>query len=160
MTAAGLPQGRKAEWKDTEPLDGEAVPALWNPAAAASWSLVFTPVFGAALHMHNWRVLGDEEKAAQAKGWMLVSIAVFVVTLVASVVLPDSRQFDRIERSVGMGLLFAWYFTAARVQQKYVKEQFGKDYPRKGWGKPIGTALLVLLGVFCVLFVIALVKGK
>ena len=32
---------------------GDAAPALWNPNAAANWSLLFSPAFGAWLHMKN-----------------------------------------------------------------------------------------------------------
>jgi hypothetical protein len=35
-------------------VQGEAAPALWNPGAAASWSLLLSPAFGAFLHMKNW----------------------------------------------------------------------------------------------------------
>ena len=35
----------------------EVAPALWNPNAAASWSLLFSPAFGAFLHMKNWQAL-------------------------------------------------------------------------------------------------------
>ena len=44
-----------------------AAAPIWNPSAAASWSLPFSPIFGAYLHMLNWRALGDEQKAATAR---------------------------------------------------------------------------------------------
>ena len=31
--------------------------ALWNPVAAAVWSIVLTPAFGAYLHAKNWETL-------------------------------------------------------------------------------------------------------
>jgi hypothetical protein len=34
-------------------VQAEAAPALWNPGAAASWSLLLSPAFGAILHPHN-----------------------------------------------------------------------------------------------------------
>ena len=42
-------------------------PPLWNPNAAANWSLLFSPAFGAFVHMKNWQALGEPEKAANAK---------------------------------------------------------------------------------------------
>jgi hypothetical protein len=45
----------------------EPSPALWNPNAAASWSLLFTPIFGSLLHMKNWQAMGNREKAASSK---------------------------------------------------------------------------------------------
>lgn len=41
------------------PTREAAAIALWNPNAAANWSLLFTPLFGAYLHMLNWRSLGE-----------------------------------------------------------------------------------------------------
>ena len=56
---------------DVEPVAVEtpAAPSLWNPNAAASWSLIFTPIFGAILHMKNWEALGEPQKAAGARSW-------------------------------------------------------------------------------------------
>lgn len=159
MDAGSMRARRTAEWVDTEPLKEDGAPALWNPSAAANWSLLFTPVFGAALHMKNWRALGDEEKAGQAKMWMIASLVILAGMMIAGMVLPESREFDRATRSVGIGLLAAWYVTAARVQQKLVKERFGKDYERRGWLKPIGLAVLALAGLFCVLMIVAVAAG-
>ena len=33
-------------------------PPLWNPGAAMAWSLLFSPIFGAFVHMKNWQALG------------------------------------------------------------------------------------------------------
>ena len=41
--------------------------ALWNRSAAARWSLVFTPAFGAFVLMRNWHALGEPERAASAR---------------------------------------------------------------------------------------------
>ena len=40
-------------------------PPLWNPGAAASWSLLLSPVFGAILHMKNWQAMGEQTAGAQ-----------------------------------------------------------------------------------------------
>lgn len=159
MNAGNLRAGHAGDWVDTQPLQAVDAPRLWNPAAAGCWSLLFTPIFGAALHMKNWRALGNEEKAGHARMWMIASIVILGCVLIASMVLPDSKELDRIARSFNMGLLVAWYVTSAREQQKLVKERFGKDYERRGWLKPIGLALLALFGVFCVLMVAGAVAG-
>lgn len=39
-----------------------------------------------------------------------------------------------------------WYFAAGRAQVKYVKERFGKSYPRRRWRKPLVIAVGVLVG--------------
>jgi hypothetical protein len=155
MDAGNLRAPPGADWVDTQPLQADAAPRLWNPAAAGCWSLLFTPVF----HMKNWRALGNEEKAGQAKMWMIASLAILAGVVVASLVLPESKQLDQVARSVNIGLLMAWYVTSAREQQKLVKERFGKAYERRGWFKPIGLALLAVFGLFCVLLVVELVAG-
>lgn len=159
MNTRSTHEPRNAQWLDTAPLDEGGAPRLWNPAAAANWSLLFTPVFGAALHMKNWRALGDEEKAGQARMWMIATLVILLGMLTAGMVLPESEELDRMGRSVGIGLLFAWYFTAARAQQKLVKERFGKNYERRGWLKPIGLAVLALGGLFVVMMIVALIAG-
>jgi hypothetical protein len=123
----------------------EAAPPLWNPNAAASWSLLFTPAFGAYLHMLNWRELGDERQAAAAKGWFSASLAVLGAYIALAVAVPD---FDA--RYIGLAYLLTWYFAAARGQARYVKEKYGNDYPRKGWGKALLLAVAAFVGYFFV----------
>jgi hypothetical protein len=65
----------------------EAAGAIWNPAAAARWSLLFTPAFGAFIHMRNWQTLEQPERAASARRWFLASLALLapqVLTRAAS----------------------------------------------------------------------------
>ena len=62
----------KAEVEGTA-LESGAAPTLWNPNAAANWSLLFSPIFGTWLHMLNWRALGEAERAESAKTWLMVS---------------------------------------------------------------------------------------
>lgn len=146
----------RAEVRDVQDTQIDEAPPLWNPAAAANWSLLFTPVFGAALHMKNWQALGEPEKARQAKGWMIGSIVYLVIATGLAAVLPETRNVDALMRSAGLAMLLAWYFSSGRAQQKYVKERFGKDYARRGWGKPIGYTVLVFLGLFAAAMVVAL----
>lgn len=128
----------------------EVAPPMWNPNAAASWSLLFTPAFGAFLHMLNWRALGDPAKAGAARTWFIVSMVMLALYLVLAVLAPS---FDM--RFIGFGYLLTWYFAAARGQAKYVKDKFGNDYPRNGWGLPL---LLGIGGVFAYI-VIAVILG-
>jgi len=132
-----------------------AAPALWNPNAAASWSLIFSPAFGAFLHMLNWRALGDQQKAAAAKTWFVVSLAMLLVYLGLAVILPDSKAADGLSRAVGLAYLLTWYFAAGRPQAQLVKEKYGADYPRKGWGKPI----LIGIGAMVGYIIIAIIVG-
>ena len=150
----------KAEVADVAP--GRAAPALWNPNAAANWSLLFSPVFGAFLQMKNWEALGEPDKASASGRWAAIGVVVFVVLALASAFLPE-RPMDGISRAVAIGLLFAWYFASGRQQAAFVKARFGKDYPRRGWLKPLALAVLAVIGFVVALgligFVIGLVLG-
>lgn len=109
--------------------------SLWNPNAAANWSLLFSPVFGAWLHAKNWYALGDVKKAKQSMYWVYGGIAVFLLAIMLS---------DKIGRAMGIGYLFGWYFSSAKQQVKYVKENLNNVYQKKGWAKPIGIAVVSL----------------
>lgn len=105
--------------------------ALWNPNAAANWSLLFSPIFGAWIHAKNWSTLGDAQKAKQSMYWVYGGIGVLLLALF----LPEN-----IGRAVGIGFLFGWYFSFAKCQVKHVKETLEGVYEKKGWAKPIGIA--------------------
>ena len=132
-------------------------PRLWNPNAAANWSLLFGPAFGAFLHMKNWQALEEPAKASAAKVWFLLTIVVLGSLVCASVVLPQSRQLAGSVRIVGFLLLLAWYFGSARGQAAYVKTQLGDTYPRRGWSKPLGLAALALFALIAVMTMTAVV---
>lgn len=139
----------KSEVKDVAPASATA-PPMWNPNAAANWSFLLTPAFGAYLQMKNWQALGDEAKAAQAKMWAWGSVAFIVLVSVMSVVLIDSKGMEAMSRSLGFALLFAWYFANGRAQVQLVKARYGKTYPRRGWTKPLLIALGAYVGFIVV----------
>ena len=133
----------------------EESPPLWNPNAAANWSLLFSPAFGAFLHMKNWEDLGEPEKAAAAKVWVIVSLVLLLCLPVLAVLVPGFSGLQNISRLFGLVLLISWYSTSGRPQARYVKERFGKNYPRKGWGKPLLIAFVAVVGYFCVVGILA-----
>jgi hypothetical protein len=124
----------------------EDAPALWNPGAAASWSVLLSPAFGAFLHMKYWEALGEPDKAAGAKKWVVIYIVTIVGLTVVSAFLPHNRAIPGILRLAGFGLLLGWYFASGKPQMSFVKSRYGKEYPRKEWGQPILIAIGVLLG--------------
>ena len=143
-------------------LEIEAAPALWNPTAAGAWSLLFTPIFGAFLHMQNWKALGQPDKAATSKQWIFGSIAFIVATtLLAFFTIPSSKTLDNISNFSGLILLVVWYYAIGKSQQNHVAARFGKTYPRRGWAIPILTAIgiavlfVALLMLFAILFIAA-----
>jgi hypothetical protein len=62
---------------------------------------VFSPAFGAFLHMKNWQALDEPGKATAAKVWFLLTIVVLGSLVCASVVLPQSTQLTGSVRLVG-----------------------------------------------------------
>lgn len=107
-------------------------PALWNPNAAASWSLLLTAAFGAWLHAKNWNALGQPGKAEKSMWWVYAGFALFFV----APFLPD-----QVAAGLPIWYLLGWYFFAARPQAKLVKESVGNDYERKSWIKPIAIGM-------------------
>jgi hypothetical protein len=132
---------------------------LWNPNAAANWSLLFSPAFGAFLHMKNWQALGQSNKATSAKVWFVLSLVVLGGLSCASVMVPNSKQLAGSVRVVGILLLLFWYFGSARGQAAYVKTHFGNTYPRRGWFKALAVAVLALFALIVVVTVLAVVKS-
>lgn len=128
---------------DIPPPLSDARPALWNPNAAASWSLVFTPAFGAFLHARNAETLGRRDEAKMNRIWFFATLGYLALTLVGDFLLPIP---ETIYRAAGIGLLVGWYFSVATRQVDYVKGQLQSAYVRKSWGAPLLVALGALLG--------------
>ncbi len=137
----------------------EAAPPLWNPNAAASWSLIFSPIFGAVLHMKNWQALGRQDEAERARKWVIGLIVFFVLLLVGGALLPDTKAVDGTSRLLGFAVLLSWYYSRAKPQAAYVLAKYGKDYPRRGWARPLGAAVGILVAFMAVVFAIAFVAG-
>ena len=130
------------------PLDSR--PALWNPWAATLWSLVFSPAFGAYLHMKNWRALGDAEKARVQKLWFIGSLTCFTVLSLAGALLPDLAALKAVSKWIFLPLLLAWYYLGGKAQRAYIEARFGKDYSRRGWLKPLGAVFLIFVALVVV----------
>jgi hypothetical protein len=137
------------------PLPVAAPPKLWNPNAAANWSLVFTPAFGALLHAKNAESLGRIEEARANRVWFGVTVAYLAVTLVGIFIpaMPDGAF-----RAAGMVLLLSWYFSLAKKQARYVKESLHGQYERRSWIKPLIGAFGSLLGFFVLAVVLSAIQ--
>jgi hypothetical protein len=111
-------------------------------------------MFGATLHMLNWRAMGEKRQAAVALGWVIMmsvlSAVALLITLPLRLLVPIPLPTDLVQFT-GFVLLVAWYFAAARGQVRYVQQRYGKSYTRRGWFMPILRALIVWIGVFIVL---------
>ena len=145
------------ETASTQPQRVEA--AIWNPNAAANWSLIFSPAFGAYLQMLNWRALGEPEKAASSQNWFYVGLAMLLVYVLMAAFMSDPKAVEGAARGLGFLFLLVWYFSSGRAQGKYVKEKFGKTYAKKPWGRALLIGVGAFVGYFMVAVVIVLVLG-
>ena len=93
------------------------------------------------------------------RSWVVMSLVFIVGLSVAAGLLPDSKALDAATRSFGLVLLVAWYIAAGRAQATLVKQRFGRNYPRKGWGQPLLWAFGAVIGFFALVFVIAFAAG-
>jgi len=128
-------------------------PQLWNPNAAANWSVVFSPIFGAVLHAANWRALGKPERASANMIWAWVTAGLALVNLLRLFLPENGTRLNPIVGVIGLGLLLGWYFTQGKPQIKYVKETLPAGYARRSWGTPLG------IGVAGVIVYLALAVG-
>ena len=135
-------------------------PPLWNPNAAANWSLLFSAAFGAFLHMKNWQALGHPDKARSAKTWFVLTLVLFGGFAVALVVTPSLNRYVGSVRLVGFLLLLCWYFGSGRGQAAYVKEHCGNIYPKRGWFKPLTVALIALFAYIALFTIVAAVLKR
>jgi hypothetical protein len=124
--------------------------AIWNPNAASNWSVIFTPAFGSYLHALNWRTLGEQDRASSSMNWFYLSLVMFVVYLCIAMFVADEKAAEHAARGLSVLYLTIWYISAGRSQAKYVRARFGKDYPRRGWGKPLVIGVAAIIGYFIV----------
>ena len=137
----------------TSPPSG-LTPSLWNPNAAACWSLVFTPAFGAFLHARNAETLGRLEEARMNRIWFRATLGYLALTLVGDF-LPSIPE--AVYRGIGIGILVGWYFTVGTKQVDYVKDQLQSAYVHKPWGVPLMIAFGGLLGFLAVALGVGLI---
>lgn len=121
-------------------------PRLWNPTAAANWSLLFTFVFGAWVHAKNWRALNEPKRAQESMIWAWIGIVLLAVSVAGSV------AFGQPTGGLLFLFLIAWYFGPARRQIKHVKEELNDEYEKHSWRKPLSWAFGIWGGVAAALF--------
>ncbi len=114
--------------------DMERTPKIWNPNAAANWSLLFTPVFGALLQAKNWKALNQQKNEKKSKIWAITSLIIVLLTISN----PENNG-----KGILLILLIFWYFLSAKKQINYIKNNNIK-YHKKSWLKPITIAFISL----------------
>ena len=143
------PVREPASQPENEQVQGTA-PALWNPTAAGAWSLIFNPVFGSILVLMNWQALDMKEKIRNSQLWLAVSI----IMLVVSFFIPS--PFGTV---FSLAYLLVWYLSSAKMQAKYINEQWGQAYPRRSWLLPLLIAVIATAILYGVVFFISFVQA-
>lgn len=143
---------------------GPGATVLWNPGAAAAWSLLFTPIFGALLHMGNWEALGKHDEARKSLWWAIATGAFSVGSVVLAFVMPEG-WLGALENWLWLIWLLLWYALHARDQVDFVNYAVEGDYIRRGWGKPflitavVYVLLVGLVFAFLTIFGASIIAG-
>jgi hypothetical protein len=124
--------------------------AIWNPAAAACWSIVFTPAFGAYIVMRNWEALGDTRQATIARKWYCLSLGLLVVQLLATAIDSRLNSESTLMPWIGLFYLLAWSLGAALPQVLAVRSRVGNGYERKPWDAALMAAVIAGIAYFAV----------
>ena len=103
--------------------------------------------------MKNWTAMGEPAKARQSMMWIFGTIGFYILMLAAAFLVPDEVASDAVYRGVGIGFFVAWYMSNGKDQKDVVEYRYGKDFPKRGWTKPI----LISIGVYLALVAIAVV---
>ena len=146
--SCGAPQNIPNSKRVSSPVIKNGTVALWDPFAAALWSIVLSPAFGTYIHLLNWKTLNEPQKANSTKIWFYVSFAVMII----------SPFLMGINYS-GLGsliYLIIWYLISGQLQKNYLSEKFGSSYIRKSWGKPL---LIAFIAILIFMFIIGIIAG-
>jgi hypothetical protein len=124
--------------------------AIWNPAAAACWSIIFTPAFGAYIVMRNWEALGDSRQATIARKWYCLSLGLLAVQLLSTAIDSRLNSESNLVPWVGLFYLLAWSLGAALPQVLAVRSRVGPAYERKPWDAALMAAVIAGIMYFAV----------
>jgi hypothetical protein len=96
--------------------------------------------------------LNEPERARSAKVWFAFSL----LMTAGSSLLPLAGVGQQAVGYLALLYLLVWYFAAGRPQARYVKEKYGKDYPRRPWGKPLLITIALFLAYLVLVFMLAI----
>ena len=121
---------------------------LYNPTPAALWSILLTPVFGAAIIWFNWLTLGDRKAQRRSLFWLLGLTVLF-----ALLELTDWIPYNTY---IQIAVLVAWFFLECRPQAKHLK--FLK-FSKLDWLPPLSIGIPVYYAVLIISIVLTIFTG-
>jgi len=120
---------------------------LWSPDLAALLGLWLTPLFGATLHWHNSRQLGDRGLARSAD----VGLAAAVLATAAGAWVVSHQDWSAgiaFKASIAAGAFtLLWYFVFAHGQSRFISRAFGRQYRRRPIWLAAALAFAALLAI-------------
>ena len=119
-------------------------PVIWNPNSAASWALLFTPIFGAYIQAKNWQRMGQIEQSNKSMYW-------FYIGCTWAALNPFILHAMRMP--IAIAFILSWYFSSAVVQVRYVKKVAHEKAP---WGSVLGIAF----GIGVLYCIVSFVVGE
>ncbi len=122
--------------------------ALWNPTAIALWSVPFSPLFGAWLHVHNWTALGEPRQADVARRWFNALLILMVFNVLVDAIGERVNSSANLANWVSVAAFLAWYALAARPHAKAVRARAGAHYRRRPWDGALLTGVLAGLAFY------------
>ena len=115
--------------------------ALWNPTAITLWSVPFSPLFGAWLHIHNWTALGEPDKADAARRWFNALLIVMVLNGVITAIAERTAMRVNPADFISIGVFLLWYLLAAHPHARAVRTRTRADYTRRSWNGALLTGV-------------------
>lgn len=146
-----MPTPQAVPQHEPEPEMEAYTPTLWNPNAASIWSFFLSPALGSWLYALNYRELGDEANAQKHMNAVWGLLALYLVFGLITILTGFEFPF-----ATSIIIWSVWYYALAREHITLIKQEFGDDYERKSWGKPIGFTILAYIGYFAAMFVLGL----
>jgi len=122
-------EGESAEPASTVPL--EPGQALWNPDAAAAWSLWVTPLFGTVLQWLNARTLRDADLARTSLQWVAVCAIATAFAMAHMLQHEQSVASLQVASSLLSPLACIWYIASGREHSKRIIACHGRRYRKR-----------------------------
>ena len=131
--------------------DQSGTPRLYNPSAAANWSILLTPVFGGWCVYTNYKELGEQSRAQTS---LIVTIVIAAATVFGPLLSLFTALPDAIGRAIPLVTLILWYLIEAKGQINFIKSR-NIVYEKKPWGTPVLIGLIATVAYVTALFVLA-----
>lgn len=127
--------------KQTRQQPATPLPLLWSPLATVALSFLFTPVFGAAVQMLNWRALHEVGHARSSFWWCMAGCVILLLNPGLALIQTDTRVLDSCTATLMLLYMTGWLFLSAGTQIRYVRRHFPQGYGHRSWKRILPLTL-------------------